>query len=90
MPGSRWRAATQISRTSRLPPAAGFPNSYDRVHGRTGAHLMVHGACSSSGCYSMTDPQMQEIYAFARDAFGGGQAPAAVNLASPSGKLLKT
>ena len=52
----------------------GFPNTYDRVHGRTGAHLMVHGACSSSGCYSMTDPQMQEIYAFARDAFGGGQA----------------
>jgi murein L,D-transpeptidase YafK len=51
----------------------GFPNAYDRVHGRTGQHLMVHGACSSSGCYSMTDEQVQEIYAFARDAFRGGQ-----------------
>ncbi len=51
----------------------GFPNTYDRVHGRTGQHLMVHGACSSSGCYSMTDPQIEEIYAFARDAFRGGQ-----------------
>jgi len=51
----------------------GFPNAYDRVHGRSGAHLMVHGACSSSGCYSMTDAQVQEIYAFARDAFAGGQ-----------------
>ena len=51
----------------------GYPNAYDRVNGRTGAHLMVHGSCSSSGCYSMTDGQMQEIYAFARDAFAGGQ-----------------
>jgi len=51
----------------------GFPNTYDRVNGRTGANLMVHGACSSSGCYSMTDPQIEEIYAFGRDAFQGGQ-----------------
>ncbi|KXF79278.1 hypothetical protein ATN84_06055 [Paramesorhizobium deserti] len=51
----------------------GFPNAYDRVNGRTGQHLMVHGACSSSGCYSMTDEQVAEIYAFARDAFRGGQ-----------------
>lgn len=51
----------------------GYPNAYDRVHGRTGSHLMVHGACSSSGCYSLTDAQMQEVYAFARDAFAGGQ-----------------
>ncbi|MCV0394472.1 MAG: hypothetical protein K5872_15460 [Rhizobiaceae bacterium] len=51
----------------------GFPNAYDRVNGRTGAHLMVHGACSSSGCYSMNDREMEEIYAFAREAFRGGQ-----------------
>ena len=52
----------------------GFPNAYDRAHGRTGANLMVHGACSSSGCYSMTDAQIEEIYAFGRDAFKGGQS----------------
>lgn len=51
----------------------GFPNAYDRAHGRTGQHLMVHGACSSAGCYSMTDEQVSEIYAFGRDAFVGGQ-----------------
>ncbi len=51
----------------------GYPNAFDRANGRTGAHLMVHGSCSSSGCYSMTDGQMQEIYALARDAFAGGQ-----------------
>jgi hypothetical protein len=34
---------------------------------------MVHGACSSSGCYSMNDAQVSQIYAFARDAFRGGQ-----------------
>lgn len=51
----------------------GYPNAYDRAHGRTGANLMVHGACSSSGCYSMTDAQIEQIYAFGRDAFRGGQ-----------------
>jgi murein L,D-transpeptidase YafK len=51
----------------------GFPNKYDAVNGRSGSDLMIHGACSSSGCYSMTDEQVLEIYAFARDAFKGGQ-----------------
>lgn len=51
----------------------GFPNTYDRVNNRTGTHLMVHGACSSAGCYSMSDVQIEQIYAFARDAFKGGQ-----------------
>jgi murein L,D-transpeptidase YafK len=51
----------------------GYPNSFDRAHGRTGAHLMVHGACSSSGCYSMSDDQIAEIYAIVREAHNGGQ-----------------
>ena len=34
---------------------------------------MVHGDCSSRGCYAMTDEQMQEIYALARESFFGGQ-----------------
>lgn len=51
----------------------GFPNNFDRSHGRTGSHLMVHGACSSAGCYAMTDESIEEIYAFAREAFRGGQ-----------------
>jgi len=51
----------------------GFPNAYDQAHGRTGRHLMVHGSCSSAGCYSMTDKSVAQIYAFGRDAFIGGQ-----------------
>ncbi len=51
----------------------GYPNTFDRANGRTGSNLMVHGACSSAGCYSMTDQQIEEIYAFGRDAFQGGQ-----------------
>ena len=51
----------------------GYPNAYDRAYGRTGTHIMVHGACSSAGCYSMTDEDAGEIFALARDAFKGGQ-----------------
>jgi murein L,D-transpeptidase YafK len=51
----------------------GYPNAYDRALGRTGSNLMVHGACSSRGCYSMTDEIAGEVFALARDAFRGGQ-----------------
>ncbi len=51
----------------------GYPNAYDRAYGRTGGAIMVHGACSSAGCFSMTDAQIAEIYAIAREAFNGGQ-----------------
>jgi murein L,D-transpeptidase YafK len=51
----------------------GYPNAFDRAWGRTGSELMVHGDCSSRGCYAMTDEQMVEIYALAREAFFGGQ-----------------
>jgi murein L,D-transpeptidase YafK len=51
----------------------GYPNTYDRAHGATGGAVMVHGACSSAGCLSMTDAQVEEIYALAYEAFAGGQ-----------------
>ena len=51
----------------------GFPNAYDQANGRTGQFLMVHGDCSSRGCYAMTDEQMSEIYALGRESFFGGQ-----------------
>ena len=51
----------------------GFPNKFDRAHNRTGSNLMVHGACSSAGCYAMTDEQIADIYALGRDSFLGGQ-----------------
>jgi murein L,D-transpeptidase YafK len=51
----------------------GFPNVYDKANGRSGAFLMIHGDCSSRGCYAMTDEQIGEIYSLAREAFLGGQ-----------------
>lgn len=51
----------------------GFPNKFDKAHGRTGKYLMVHGDCKSAGCYAMTDALIEEIYALAREAFKGGQ-----------------
>ena len=51
----------------------GFPNSFDRSLNRTGTHIMVHGDCSSRGCYAMEDKGISEIYALAREAFAGGQ-----------------
>jgi hypothetical protein len=52
----------------------GYPNAYDRALGRTGGAIMVHGVCSSAGCFSMTDAQIGEIYAIAREAFNGGES----------------
>jgi murein L,D-transpeptidase YafK len=51
----------------------GFPNAFDRSLGRTGSELMVHGDCSSRGCYAMTDEQIAEIYSLGRESFFGGQ-----------------
>jgi len=51
----------------------GYPNAYDKSLGHTGSELMVHGDCSSRGCYAMTDEQIAEIYAMGRESFFGGQ-----------------
>ncbi|CAN5156335.1 murein L,D-transpeptidase [soil metagenome] len=51
----------------------GYPNAYDKAWGRSGSQLMVHGDCSSRGCYAMTDEQISEIYALGRESFFGGQ-----------------
>ena len=51
----------------------GYPNAFDKSLGRTGSQLMVHGDCSSRGCYAMTDEQISEIYTLGRESFFGGQ-----------------
>jgi len=51
----------------------GYPNAYDRVHGRTGSALMVHGSCVSIGCYAMTDKSIEEIFALADASLRNGQ-----------------
>jgi murein L,D-transpeptidase YafK len=51
----------------------GYPNAYDRTHGRTGSALMVHGKCVSIGCYAMTDRGIEEIFAVADASLRKGQ-----------------
>ena len=51
----------------------GYPNNFDKAHKRTGDYLMVHGGCTSSGCYAMTDAVVEEIFTLARVALQNGQ-----------------
>jgi len=51
----------------------GYPNRLEDALGYTGDATMVHGACTSAGCYAMTDDGVAEIYAVVRDALRGGQ-----------------
>ncbi len=55
---------SQLNPRSRFHLAfnLGFPNAFDRAHGRTGTFLMVHGDCLSVGCYAMTNHGIGEIY----------------------------
>ncbi|MCF6281393.1 MAG: murein L,D-transpeptidase [Candidatus Polarisedimenticolaceae bacterium] len=62
-PNSRFHLALDI----------GFPNEYDRAHGRTGSALMIHGDCVSKGCYAMTDRYIEDIYTVVGQAFAAGQ-----------------
>ncbi|MGI9402443.1 MAG: L,D-transpeptidase family protein [Rhizobiaceae bacterium] len=51
----------------------GYPNRLERAKGYSGSALMVHGACSSAGCYAISDEYVGELYAVVRDALRGGQ-----------------
>jgi murein L,D-transpeptidase YafK len=62
-PHSRWHRAFNL----------GFPNAFDRAHGRTGSYLMVHGGCSSIGCVAMTNAVMDEVWRLASAALKRGQ-----------------
>lgn len=57
----------------------GFPNPFDRAHGRTGSFLMVHGGCASIGCFAVTDPVVDEIWRMVTAALDNGQPRFAVH-----------
>lgn len=58
----------------------GYPNAFDRAHGRDGSFLMVHGACVSAGCFAMTDRGIEEIWTLMQAAFEGGQTGVEVHI----------
>jgi len=51
----------------------GYPNAFDRHHGRTGSLIMIHGGRASIGCLAMTDPAIEEIYTLCDAALRSGQ-----------------
>ena len=69
-PNSRWFRAFNV----------GFPNVLDQAHGRTGSYLMVHGGCSSIGCYAMTNPVIAEIWDLINAAFDKGQGSFGIHI----------
>lgn len=69
-PNSRWHRSFNL----------GFPNLYDRMKGRTGSYLMVHGGCSSAGCYAMTNGVVSELWDLINAALDAGQNRFAVHI----------
>ena len=51
----------------------GYPNARDRANGSTGSALMIHGGCSSAGCFAIEDRPMQDLFATVRDSLKAGQ-----------------
>jgi murein L,D-transpeptidase YafK len=51
----------------------GYPNAFDRAHGRTGSALMIHGGCESTGCFAMTNPAIEEVYLLVDNAMRNSQ-----------------
>jgi murein L,D-transpeptidase YafK len=65
----------QLHKKGRWPRSLdiGYPNTFDRAHERTGSYILVHGGCTTTGCYAMTNQVMEEIYALSEAALKGGQ-----------------
>jgi len=60
---ARWRRSLDL----------GFPNTLDRGLRRTGSDLLIHGGCTSEGCYAMTDPVIDEVFWLSDAALEEGQ-----------------
>jgi murein L,D-transpeptidase YafK len=65
----------QLRRIGRWPRSLdiGFPNTFDRALGRTGSYVLVHGGCTSTGCFAMTDPVITDIFRLSEAALAQGQ-----------------
>lgn len=58
----------------------GYPNLYDQARRASGGMIMVHGKRLSVGCFAMTDPVIEEIYAIADRALNAGQSSFQVHI----------
>jgi murein L,D-transpeptidase YafK len=69
-PNSRWHRAFNL----------GYPNEFDRAKGRDGSFIMVHGGCSSIGCFAMTDPVVDELWRIVTAALDKGEGRVPVHV----------
>lgn len=65
----------QLHYSGRWPRSLniGFPNAFDRSLLRTGSYILIHGGCTSVGCYAMTNPVISEVFGLVRAALQAGQ-----------------
>ncbi len=50
-----------------------FPNKSDKIRGRSGGDIAIHGGCYSTYCSPFTDDDIKELYVFAVEAKSKGQ-----------------
>ncbi|MDZ4791032.1 MAG: L,D-transpeptidase family protein [Hyphomicrobiales bacterium] len=67
---ARWHRAMGVN----------FPNAYDRTNARTGSGILIHGKCSSIGCFALTDPHVEEVYDLVDAALADGQQRVLVHI----------
>jgi murein L,D-transpeptidase YafK len=60
---ARWHRALNL----------GYPNSRDKALGLTGSGILIHGKCSSIGCFALTDPVVEDVYDVIAAALDAGQ-----------------
>ena len=68
--------AEDVLWSSRKWPRAlnlSFPNGFDALKKRTGSYLLIHGGCSSEGCYALKNGPMSILYDLVSIALKSGQ-----------------
>lgn len=72
----------QIHHSGRWPRSLnlGFPNVLDRALLRTGSYILIHGGCSSVGCFAMTNAVISEVYGLVAKALRAGQRHVPVHI----------
>lgn len=63
MANARWHRAMRLN----------FPNAVDIASARGGSGILIHGKCSSSGCFAMGDDQAEFVHDIVAAALDGGQ-----------------
>lgn len=65
----------QLRHAGRWPRSLllNFPNAFDQGLARTGSDILIHGGCTSVGCFAMTNPVSDEIHRMATASIDAGQ-----------------